>query len=112
MPNIRTNGIQLHYESFAAAEPAAGEAFEVQIRSTGEKTTVGPDETVVAAVARLGIDIPVSCEQGICGTCLTGIVDGVPEHRDQYLNDEERAANDWFTPCCSRARSGLMVLDL
>jgi len=48
----------------------------------------------------------------VCGTCLTRVLDGVPDHRDLYLTDAERAANDQFTPCCSRARTPLLVLDL
>ena len=57
------------------------------------------------------IVIPTSCEQGVCGTCVTRIIAGKPEHRDVYLNDAEHASNEQFTPCCSRA-SGLLVLDL
>jgi vanillate O-demethylase ferredoxin subunit len=48
----------------------------------------------------------------VCGTCLTRVLEGVPDHKDQYLTPEEQAANDQFTPCCSRARSALLVLDL
>lgn len=59
-----------------------------------------------------GVDLPASCEQGICGTCLTRVLDGEPEHRDLYLSEEEQAANDCFTPCCSRSRSPRLVLDL
>ncbi len=104
---------QVHHETFApAAELAGGGAFEVRIASSGQVVTVGPDETVVAAVARLGIEIPVSCEQGICGTCLTRVLAGQPEHRDQYLSADEQACNDQFTPCCSRATSRELVLDL
>ena len=51
-----------------------------------------------------GVDVPVSCEQGVCGTCLTRVIEGVPDHRDMYLTPEEQAANDQFMPCCSRAR--------
>jgi vanillate O-demethylase ferredoxin subunit len=54
----------------------------------------------------------VSCEQGVCGTCLTRVREGVPDHRDLYLTPDERAANDQFTPCCSRAKSPRLVLDL
>jgi vanillate O-demethylase ferredoxin subunit len=39
-------------------------------------------------------------------------MDGEPEHRDIYLSDDERARNDLFTPCCSRAKSAMLVLDL
>ena len=103
---------RVHYETFAAAAPVSGGSFEVRIQSTGQKVVVGPDETVVAAVARLGIEIAVSCEQGICGTCLTRVVEGLPDHQDQYLTEAEQAANDQFTPCCSRSKSACLVLDL
>jgi vanillate O-demethylase ferredoxin subunit len=53
-----------------------------------------------------------SCEQGVCGTCLTRVLEGTPDHRDLYLTPEEQAANDQFTPCCSRAKSARLVLDL
>jgi vanillate O-demethylase ferredoxin subunit len=56
-------------------------------------------------LAEQGVDMPYSCEEGVCGTCLTRVLDGVPEHRDLYLTEEEQAANDQFTPCCSRART-------
>ncbi|MBF2966726.1 2Fe-2S iron-sulfur cluster binding domain-containing protein, partial [Pseudomonas aeruginosa] len=68
--------------------------------------------TVLAALREAGVDLPASCEQGICGTCLTRVLDGEPEHRDLYLSEEEQAANDCFTPCCSRSRSPRLVLDL
>ena len=103
---------QVHYESFSPPEPVAGDAFDVRIERTGEVVTVGADETVVDAVARLGIAIPVSCEQGICGTCLTRVVEGTPDHHDQYLTGDEHARNDQFTPCCSRSKSRLLVLGL
>ena len=64
------------------------------------------------ALRKEGIDILTSCEQGVCGTCLTRVLEGEVDHRDMYLTDEEKAANEQFMPCCSRARSKLLVLDL
>ena len=87
-------------------------AFEVQIKSSGQIIVIPEDCSVVEALSFEGIDIPTSCAQGICGTCLTRVVEGVPEHKDQYLTPEEQAANDQFTPCCSRALSARLVLDL
>jgi vanillate O-demethylase ferredoxin subunit len=105
---------QLHKELFSAevVHEASDGAFEVEIAGSGQVVQVGPQETVTQALATAGIDIPVSCEQGICGTCLTRVVSGTPLHRDQYLTDEEQAANDQFTPCCSRARTARLVIDL
>ncbi len=54
----------------------------------------------------------LSCEQGMCGSCITGVLDGIPEHRDSVLTAEEKAGNDQITLCCSRAKSPLLVLDL
>lgn len=107
---------QLHYEFFAAPAPAhdptADTGFEVQLASSGMIVPVRGDQTVVQALAAAGIEVPVACEQGVCGTCLTRVLEGVPEHRDSYLTPEERAANDQFTPCCSRTRTPRLVLDL
>lgn len=105
---------QLHYEFFAG-ETVATEgdgSFEVQLASSGKVVAVAAGKTVVAALQEAGIDLPVSCEQGVCGTCLTRVIEGVPDHRDLYLTPEEQAANDQFLPCCSRARTSRLVLDL
>jgi vanillate monooxygenase ferredoxin subunit len=105
---------QLHYEFFAAnaRETAGDDRFEVEIASSGQVVVVGKEESVVAALAKAGIRIETSCEQGVCGTCLTRVLTGEPEHFDAYLTSDERAANDQFLPCCSRSKSTRLVLDL
>ena len=87
-------------------------SFEVKIASAGTTYQIPAHSSVVTALAAQGVNIAVSCEQGICGTCLTGVLDGAPDHRDAYLTDEERERNDSFLPCCSRARRALLTLDL
>ena len=72
---------------------------------------MAPDQSVAQALAGHGIQVPLSCEQGICGTCLMRVLDGVPDHRDSFLSDAEKAANDRFLPCCSRARSAHLLID-
>lgn len=105
---------RLHYEFFAASIDlnATGKRFHVRLASSGATIEVPSDCTVVQALAANGIDVMTSCEQGVCGTCLTRVIEGEPEHLDSYLTPEEQAANDQFLPCCSRARSPLLVLDL
>ncbi len=105
---------QLHYEFFSA-EPVKSDAdgsFEVQLASSGRIVTVAKDQTVVNALLGVGIQVPTSCEQGVCGTCLTRVLKGVPDHRDVFLTPEEQAANDQFTPCCSRSKTPRLVLEL
>ncbi len=104
----------VHLEYFGAApqDKTGDQSFDVRIASSGQTFAIPADQTVVGALAAHGIDIPVSCEQGVCGTCITRVLQGEPEHRDVYFTDEEHAQNDQFTPCCSRSRSSLLVLDL
>jgi vanillate O-demethylase ferredoxin subunit len=86
--------------------------FMVRLHSTGQSVQVREDQTVVQALALAGVEVLVSCEQGYCGSCLTRVLEGVPEHQDQFMLPEEHERNDAFTPCCSRALSSCLVLDL
>jgi vanillate O-demethylase ferredoxin subunit len=105
---------RLHYEFFGAPadQTATGDSFSVRIASSGATIEVPADCTVVQALAANGIEIITSCEQGVCGTCLTKVLSGQPDHRDSYLTPDEQEANDQFLPCCSRSKSSLLVLDL
>ena len=103
-----------HREYFAAAPVSHDNdgSFAVQLNSSGQIIQIPADQSVAEALEACGILIPLSCEQGICGTCLTRVLAGEPEHRDLFLTETEQAQNDQFTPCCSRAKSPLLVLDL
>jgi vanillate O-demethylase ferredoxin subunit len=107
---------RLHREFFAApaapAAEAAADAFEIELARSGRRLTVPADKTVLEVLTEAGVEVPASCEAGVCGTCMTRVIDGTPDHRDVYLTDAEHARNDCFTPCCSRSRSPRLVLDL
>ena len=108
---------RLHYERFGASRPpaatsvAAG-AFEVLAARSGRRVEVPPDCSIAAALIRAGVDVPLSCEQGVCGMCMTRVIDGIPDHRDDVLSEAERASNGVILPCVSRAKSALLTLDL
>jgi vanillate monooxygenase ferredoxin subunit len=108
----KPENIHLEYFGAAAQDTSGDGSFEVRIASSGQSYTVGKDQTVVQALATHGVEIMVSCEQGVCGTCITRVLEGECDHRDLYFTDEEKAKNDQFTPCCSRAKSPVLVLDL
>jgi vanillate monooxygenase ferredoxin subunit len=108
---------QVHFEYFAAPALAGADGtderpFDVRLARSGAVVTVPPGRSITAVLAEQGVMVPVACEQGVCGTCVTRVLHGQPEHRDVYLTDEERAEERLFTPCCSRARSAVLVLDL
>jgi len=105
---------RVHREFFAgvdAAPTGQDRAFEIELRS-GQIITVPADRSAAHALIAAGVPLLTSCEQGVCGTCLTRVIAGQPEHRDLYLTPEEQAANDQFLPCCSRALSDRLLLDL
>jgi vanillate monooxygenase ferredoxin subunit len=105
---------QIHLERFVGVEAKPGDAreFLVEIKKTGQLITIPADKTVVEALRDAGVEIPVSCEQGVCATCLTNIVAGVPDHRDLILTNEEHEGGKLFTPCVSRALSDVLVIDV
>jgi ferredoxin-NADP reductase len=105
---------QVHREYFSAPIQAVGEnsAFELVARRSGKSVSVGADQSLLDALRGIGVKIAVSCEEGVCGTCMCTVLEGEPEHRDAYLTDEERAANDQILVCCSRSRSARLVLDV
>lgn len=69
-------------------------------------------ETILQALAKEGIEIEMSCEQGVCGTCMCDVIEGEPDHRDVYFTDEEKASNEQILVCCSRSKTPRLVLDI
>ena len=88
------------------------ERFRVVLARSGLTLEVGPEETILDVVEAAGISVPISCVAGICGTCETKVLAGLPDHQDAVLTEAERACNDAIMICCSRAFSPELVLDL
>ncbi len=103
---------QIHREYFSAEIDTAGDAFEIVLANSNRVVAVPEGKSIVAALAEIGTKIDVSCEQGVCGTCLCTVLDGIPDHRDTYLTDEEKEACDQMLLCCSRSKTPRLVLDL
>jgi vanillate O-demethylase ferredoxin subunit len=103
----------IHCERFAATQEAATDGgYEVVLARQGRSFVVAPGKTILDTLLDNGIDALYSCSQGVCGTCMTNVIEGEPDHRDDYLTAEEKAANHAIMICCSGARSPRLVLDL
>ncbi|UFN48183.1 PDR/VanB family oxidoreductase [Roseomonas sp. OT10] len=105
----------VRFEWFTPRVQAGGggaESFEVVCANSGLSTRVEPGVSVLEALNELGLAIPCSCEQGVCGTCEVAVLEGEVEHRDSILSSAERASNTIMMTCVSRARSPRLVLDL
>ncbi|WP_018150951.1 PDR/VanB family oxidoreductase [Leeia oryzae] len=101
---------KLHQEHFKPANPVLLSAkFSVRLTRSGQVIPISAEQTVIHALAQSGIDIPTSCEQGVCGTCMVQLEGGTPIHLDAYLSEEEKG-NGCFLPCVSRG-VGELILD-
>ncbi len=101
------------FSPVAQPEPTGDDAaFEVEAAVSGCTVTVEPGVSIVRALEAAGIFPETSCEEGICGTCETRVLAGVPEHRDSLLSDDEREAGETMMICVGRCRGDRLVLDL
>ncbi|WP_225992825.1 PDR/VanB family oxidoreductase [Actinomadura rudentiformis] len=97
-------------------KPEAGaaprEAFEVELALSGRTLKVPADRSILEVLESAGVAVLSSCQEGTCGTCETAVLDGVPDHRDSVLTEEERGAGDLMMICVSRAAGPRLTLEL
>jgi vanillate O-demethylase ferredoxin subunit len=105
-------GDNIHVEHFGAQIDTTGTGFTVHTKKTNLSLQVPSDKTIAEVLIAAGVSVPMSCEQGVCGTCLTTVLEGSPDHRDLFLTDAEKANGDQMTLCCSRSHSRELVLDI
>jgi ferredoxin len=86
-------------------------AFIVELKD-GTELEVGADQTILDAIEASGRRVLTSCREGNCGTCETNVLAGEVDHRDEVLDDDEKASNDVMMICVSRAKGERLVLDL
>ena len=109
---------QVHFEHFKAPTKQKDEneslvsdgSFNVKIASSGQSFTVNKDESLSDALLKNGVIVTTSCISGLCGTCKIPYLEGEVNHQDYILSDEEQ--KKYLTACVSRAKSGMLVLDL
>jgi vanillate O-demethylase ferredoxin subunit len=104
---------RIHVEYFAPKQPIdASGGFDVVLARSGRTVFVPEHSTILDALLAAGIEVGHSCLEGVCGTCETKVIEGIPEHRDVVLSAQERASNRTMMICCSGAKTGRLVLDL
>ncbi len=104
---------QVHVEYFSGPAPQPIEGgFTVVLARSGQELVIAPGVTILETLRRTGMTVVASCEQGVCGTCETRVLEGVPDHRDLLLTPAEKASNRTMMICCSGSLSGRLVLDL
>ena len=104
---------RVHVEYFSNREaPAVAGGFIVDLAKSGLCVPVPAGRSILAVLQAAGIMVPHSCQQGVCGSCETRVLSGLPDHRDVILSEAERAAGKTMMICCSGSKSPRLVLDL
>jgi vanillate O-demethylase ferredoxin subunit len=105
----------VRFEWFAVPEsdePQESDGFTVRLERSGKEFQVPADKSILEVLEENGFELPFSCREGLCGTCVTNVLAGEPDHRDYVLSDEERESGKMMTICCSRSKSESLTLDL
>lgn len=108
----RVDGDRIHQEHFAAEINVDGDPFTLVAMRSGKRIIVEENETILTALNREGIGVETSCRNGVCGSCLTRVIEGRPDHRDMVLTATEKAENERIAVCCSRSQTAILVLDI
>ncbi|SEB18802.1 PDR/VanB family oxidoreductase [Variovorax sp. YR216] len=104
---------RVHLERFSASQEAAtAGGYEVRLARSGKTLGVEAGKTLLDTLLDAGVPIQYACSQGVCGTCSTPVLEGTPDHRDDYLSNEEKAANQAIMVCCSGSLTPRLVLDI
>lgn len=105
---------QVHVEYFVARQQATSgpEApFTLVLQKQGVALEVPPDQSMLEVLLNHGYQVPNSCRDGICGSCETRVLEGLPDHRDSVLSASERASNKTVMLCISRCQGDRLVID-
>lgn len=86
--------------------------FQITVSPSQTTFQAQEGETILAAAVRNGINLPHSCQSGVCGSCkaqlLSGSISQSGEYDDYVLSDEEKADN-MILLCCSQAQGDVQV---
>jgi len=68
----------IHFERFGAQHDAPEseskhDTFEVRLAKTGMTVEVKSGQTIVDALAQIGLEVDTSCGEGVCGTCMVSV---------------------------------------
>jgi len=109
---------QVHVEWFKPRAPAQqievqGErAFDIALARGGMTLHVPAGKSILDVLIEAGVAIPHSCCDGVCGSCETRVIEGVPEHRDAVLLGDAANSTDRMMVCVSRSAGPHLTLDL
>lgn len=93
-------------------EGAAEGPFHACLQPSGRTFTAPADRTLLASALAAGIELPNSCRNGTCRTCLRPLRSGAVHYRIDWpgLLPEERTGG-WVLPCVAYPLSDVVLDD-
>ena len=77
----------------------------VHIDGATREVDCRPDETVLEAVRRAGLNPPSACEDGYCGCCMARLLRGRVEMARCHALDPDEVAEGWILTCQSHPQT-------
>jgi ferredoxin-NADP reductase len=95
------------FETFGNSGRYPAEEFVVEVPRLSLSTRVPPGRSLLDALQDAGADMMFDCRRGECGLCEVKVLgcDGVVDHRDVFLSDEQHAEGGYLCACVSRVAS-------
>lgn len=94
----------LRYETFGSSGRFAPQAFRLQVPRHKLDITVEAQTSLLETLENAGIKAMYGCRRGECGLCAMDVLalDGEIDHRDVFLSEHEKTANQRICVCVSR----------
>jgi ferredoxin len=99
------------YHEVMTDQGAAGTIYRALLQPSGRAFDAHGDRTLLASAAAAGIEMPSSCRNGSCRTCLRPLHAGAVHYLIPWpgLLPEERKDGGWVLPCVAYPASDVVI---
>ncbi len=84
-------------------------SFKVQVQPSGHEFSVEPEETLLEAALRQGINLPYGCRNGFCGDCRSALLEGEVHYPDEIPPAIEGQTGESCLTCQGVPLSDLVI---
>ncbi|MFC7373495.1 PDR/VanB family oxidoreductase [Fictibacillus iocasae] len=109
--NVGFPSHNVHSERFSPPISHDSTPFTSEL-SDGRQISVPADRSLLDMLLDAGVKAPHSCRAGRCGTCEVRVSFGIVDHRDEFLSEEERTAQNVILTCVSRAKTPILGIEI
>jgi ferredoxin len=88
---------------------ATSYTVEIHHQGTTQTITVPEDKTVLVAAQEAGLDLPSSCNAGVCTTCAALVLEGQVDQAEGMGVSPDLQAQGYALLCVTYPRSDLKI---